>query len=194
MNKKKAEETEHKSNISQTLSDNMNISSHKKLDYKYFSKEVQKQLKELNEFDNKINELLFKKITQFEDEINVLTDKNRIIQIQLKLLNKSIVDAQKGLKKCEENYKMLKVENNNLLAEFQTIKNVKENNDADFLEDLTRNKNRNITEEINHNKNVSSNFFNEGLLLIRLLFYNNLFDFKNIISIYVIVSLHIIAH
>ena len=151
------------------LNDNVNISPHKNQDYKHVLKENEKQLNELHDYDKKINELILNKIQEFESENRALTTKLASFQTKFKVLSKSLLDAQKDSKICEEKYKRLKVGNKNLLAILQSVNHLYRNKYGEFSDELLQQKSETVEEIDPNNNNISNKnyFVNEGLLIIR---------------------------
>ena len=101
--------------------------------------------------------MLLKKITEFIKENKVLTEINKSSQIELNRLKTSMKNAQKYLEFWKENYRLLQLNNKNLLDEFP------ENNDVDFSVELSKNKRKLVNE---NNISSRSYFTVEGLLII----------------------------
>ena len=145
----------------------MDLCSNKKLCYKGVSDESKKQLEELNECDDKFNNLVLNKILEFGSENKILKDKNKNSQIELQVLNKSLRKKQKESENCKESFKKLQKENKDLLAKLQSSKKELENIGAD----LSKNEQKiigKVKEENANDKNHSSSksTTNEGLLIM----------------------------
>ena len=152
--------------VSQTLNENLKLISDKNQKYNCFSKEVQNQLEELYEYDNEINELLFNKILQFENENKFLKDENKRIQMELVELKKSMQNARRYSEKLKLNYKLLE-EKKDLLIKLQSTNKKIQQSEAE-LSGAPPLKRRKTTEESidNHNVTSKSCFVNEGLVVI----------------------------
>ena len=131
------------------------------------SKEVQCNLEELYEFDNKINDLLLNKIIVFQNENKDLKEKNKRIEIELEKLKNSMKNAQNDSEKLRQNYKILQQEQKDLFVKLQNTKKLIQQNEAELSETPPRKKRKATEVNIdNHNRTSKSCFVNEGLLVI----------------------------
>ena len=127
------------------------------------SNEIRKHLEELNDYDNKINERLLKKINKIENENGLLTESNKTAEIclkKLKVILKNVrVDANNWKKKCNK----LELKNKDLLVKIQSAKEVCDNNDVAKFNEIPKKKSK-ITKENNYCIDISSSsyFTNEG--------------------------------
>ena len=151
----KGAETDYGSKTLHTLDDKPNKSPPDKYVNKGFSSEIEQQLEELNDYENKINGLLLKKITEFIKQNKVLTDINNTSLIELESLKNSFQKAQKDVEILKENYEMLQSTNKDLLDKLENF-----NNDDNHSEAVQR---KLVKENIN---TFSNEFTIEGLLLI----------------------------
>ena len=153
-------ETDYKMNISQTLDEKQTISLHKKPAYNNISTEIKNQLEELDEHENKIKQMLLKNIYMYENENKILTEKNKSVQKDLKLLNTYFKDVQVDRNNWEVYYKTLQSEKKYLLTKLESTKEVKENNDAELSTKWIK-----ITKENTHTSQLySKRFFAYNLL------------------------------
>ena len=131
-----------------------------KFDNKGFSEKIKQQLEKICDYDNKINDLLLEKITEFIKENKGLTEINNRSHIELKSLKTSIRKAQKSAEHEKVNYKVLQLKNKDLLLKLQNIKKLMKSNDADHSEELPRKKRKLVSE-----KNISNRTYStvEGL-------------------------------
>ena len=136
-------------NISQNLDEN--ISLQKKPAYNNISNETKTQLEEFDEHENKIKQMLLKNIYIYENENKILTEKNKSLQSDLKLLNTYFKDVQVDRNNWEVYYKKLQSENNYLLTKLESTKEVKDNNDVKIPT-----KSRKITKENTHTNQLYS--------------------------------------
>ena len=166
-NRDEGNHNDYKDNILQTLDDNLISFSNKKRVYKGISDEVQKQLKEFDENDNKINGLLLKKINELEHENKLLMKTSKSSQTDLKSIETRLRSAQIDTKNLKESYKMLQEENKDLLAKLENTKEMVEDIEANLPKELHRMK-RKIRDENCTNKNHCSDkvITHEGLLII----------------------------
>ena len=154
---KNENESDSENNKLQTSDEKLN----KNPPYKYvnngFSNEIEQQLEEMHDNENKINDLLLKKINEFIKENKLLTEINKSSQIELNRLKTSMKNSQKYLELWKENYRLLQLNNKNLLDNLQNY------NDVDYSEELPIDKRKSFTEN-----NISSRSYCtvEGLLFI----------------------------
>ena len=119
---------------------------------KRFSNEYEEKVKEINNYENKINDLLLKKITEFVKENKVLTKENKSSQTELKRLQSSMKNARKEAENWEGNYKVLQLKNKDLFVKLQNTKRLIKDNQVDYSEELPRKTIRLINEK-NHLNN-----------------------------------------
>ena len=111
----------------------------------------------MHDNETKLNDLLLKKINEFIKANEVLTEINKSSQIELNRLKTSMKNSQKYLELWKENYRLLQLNNKNLLDNLQNY------NDVDYSEELPIDKRKSFTEN-----NISSRSYCtvEGLLFI----------------------------
>ena len=132
----------------------MNTTPPGKYVYKGFSNDIEEQLEEIHDNENKINDLLLKKITEFINENKVLTKTNKSSQIKLNNVKTSMKNAQRYLEFWKDYYRLLQLNNKNLLDK------IPKNNDVDYSEKSPKHKRK------LESKNNKSYFTIEGLLFI----------------------------
>ena len=138
----------------------MNLITPAKYVSKGFSNEIEQQLEEILDYENKINDLLLKKITEFITENKALTEVNKNSQIQLKTLQISMRNAQKDAENWQEEYKIFQLKNKDMLAKLQNDKKLTKSNVVDYFEELPRKTSKHLDE----NKLSSRIYFtNDGL-------------------------------
>ena len=157
-------ESDYKSHISETINNNLNISSDKNQLYKEFSKETEKQLKEIHDNDNKIYELLLHKVLDFVNENKTLIEKNIFFQKQLSTLKEATKDVQNYSEMLKQNYKLIQVKND-LLVVLQRSKMIREQIEAKLSVAPVKIK-RKTTEGQDYSCNISREncSTNQGLL------------------------------
>ena len=166
---------DYKGNILQTLDDDLDSLTNKKRGYNGISDDVQKYLKEFDENDNKITELLLKKIIELENENKLLKETNKSSQTDLKSLETRLGNAQIERKNLKETYKKLQEDNKNICAKLENTKEMVEKVDADLSKELPRRKTRKRDENANNKIPYCNKFItNEGLLIN----YQKLWFFK----------------
>ena len=104
---------------------NLNICLNKNLLHEGLLNKIENSMKELHVNDEKISYLILKKTVELEVENKALQENNKKITKHLKILEKSIRQAQNKIKCLNKSYKKLKSENNNLFADLKTIKQMK---------------------------------------------------------------------
>ena len=141
----------------QTLDDKLNKNLPDQYVNNGFSNEIEQKLEEIHDNENKINDLLLKKITEFINENKVLTKINKSSQIKLNNVKTSMKNAQRYLEFWKEYYRLLQLNNKNLLDKLPN------NNDVDYSEKLPKH-----MRKLNSENNISSrsDFAIEGLLFI----------------------------
>ena len=123
-----------------------------------FSNQIKVKLEEINNNENKINDVLLKKITEFIKETKEL---NKSSPIDLNKLKTSMKNVQKDVENLKENYKILQLKNKDLLVKLQNINKLKNSTDVDHFEQLPRKRRKLINENNYSNK---STFAQEGFL------------------------------
>ena len=160
-NNAKVDETDYKSSTLQNLNDKLNERLPDKYVNKGFSNEIEQQLEELTDYENKINNVLLEKIAEFEKENKELKELNKSSQIDLKSLKTCMTEAQKDAEKLEEDYNIFQLTNKELLLKLQNTNKLTKRNDVDHCEEL---QNRNLLNE--DNLSSSSCLSSEGSLVI----------------------------
>ena len=110
-----------------TLDYSLNISLNTNLLHEGLLKKVENSMKELHENDEKISVLILKKTVELEVENRALQENNKEITKHLEILKKSLRQSQNKVERLKKTYKKLKSENNDLLADLKTTKQIKMN-------------------------------------------------------------------
>ena len=110
-----------------TLDYNLNICLNKNLLHEGLLNKVENSMKQLHENDEKISDLILTKTVELEVENKALQENNKEITKHLEILEKSLRQAQNKAECLNKTYKKLKSENNNLLADLKTIKQIRTN-------------------------------------------------------------------
>ena len=100
----------------------------------------------MNDCENKTFKLIVERIIKFEKENNFIKEQNKKIQVDLKTFKASLKTAQKDTESLKENYRMLQINNKNILAKLNNIKNLKLSVEVDHFEDKRKKK---LTKEDN---------------------------------------------
>ena len=150
----KVDETDYKSSTLQNLNDKLNRSPPDKYVNKGFSNEIEQQLEELTDYENKINNVLLEKIAEFINENKELSELNKTSQIDLKSLQNSMTEAQKDAETWKVNYKVLQLQNKDLLVKLHNNDKFPKNNDVDNSDDLSINKLK-LSNEPKHSNNIT---------------------------------------
>ena len=104
---------------------NLNICLNKNLLHEGLLNKVENSMKQLHENDEKISDLILTKTVELEVENKALQENNKEITKHLEILEKSLRQAQNKAECLNKTYKKLKSENNNLLADLKTTKQIK---------------------------------------------------------------------
>ena len=124
-----------------------------------FSNEIEEKLGEINNYDDKINDLLLKKITLFIKENKELAEISKSSQIDLNRVKTSMKNVLKDVEYWKEKYRILQLKNKDLLVKLQ---NTNKLNNNDHSVELSKKK-RKLTNENNFNRAYS---IVEGSLVI----------------------------
>ena len=94
----------------------------------------------MNDCENKTFKLIVERIIKFENENNFIKEQNKKNQVELKIFKTSLKIAQKDTECLKENYKVLQINNKNILAKLNSIKSLKKIVEVDHSEDVRKKK------------------------------------------------------
>ena len=106
---------------------NMKIWLNKNLLHEGLLNKVENNMKELHVINEKMSDLILMKSVELEVENKALQENNKEITKYLEILENSLRQAQNKVECLKKDYKNLKSENNDLLADLKTTKRIKTN-------------------------------------------------------------------
>ena len=158
----KADENSYVTNKLQNLEEMRNTSPPDEHLNNGFSNEIEEKLGEINNYENKINDLLLKKITEFIKENKELTEISKSSQIDLNRVQTSMKNVLKDVEYWKENYRILELKYKDLSVKLQNTNKLNNNDAIDHSVELPI-KNRKLT---NENNSIRAYCIVEGSLVI----------------------------
>ena len=123
------------------------------------SKHAKNQLADIDDQDDKMLNLLLKKISKFKKENKTLREQNKKLQIELKSLQILLKKSQKDVERSRENYKVLESVNKSLTDTLKNKLTSHKLNEAGHSEET-----RKHISLVEKTILINSNYINNGLL------------------------------
>ena len=165
LNSSNENDSDKKNNKLQSFADKLNISLLDKHLKKSILHEVKEKLNDMNDCENKTLKLIVERIISFERENNFIKEQNKKIKVDLKTFKASLKTAQKNIKSLKENYSMLQINNKNILAKLNNIKDLRKSVEVDHSEDKRKKKLTKEDSDQLYRKNKINGFFTVNSLV-----------------------------
>ena len=160
----------------------MNICLIKNLLHEGLLNKVENNMKELHVIDEKISDLILTKSVELEVENKALQENNKEITKHLEILENSLRQAQNKTEFLKKDYKNLKSENTDLLADLKATKRIKTN-----IKRLSRNASEKENNNINDVQRTNC-YLIKGTFCYYYTFYNFILLYLYIVYVFLLLQ------